>query len=418
MLFDASSACSSVIHWPNHQNPAVGLQETVDRASNGDTLCIGPGKHPCEVKLSGKDLTIVSSSGAEATILDGSTGSASCIQLTGTTSATAILGLTFEGGTGTRSGNTRRGGAIVITDGAATIERCIFRGNRAEGGGRSGVGGAIWCTSTRGNSSYQVVIEENLFIANRAALLGGALGFTAGIQPRIINNHFESNHVEFGDGGAIYIDTVDNEAVVDRNEFANNSCGDFGGAIFISGLASNPPASPVQVASNFFAGNTSQSRTQYQRGGDSVAMKSARVKMECNVIADEAGVVHPSDNCEVSVLFHSALQLVDCVVLGASHSGLLVISGESTLEADNSLVWNYCVGGCMVSQALQSPRGMYCGDPRRCSAAVNSLEVCDTSTSSWALPSCVAEYVQECHDCAQHLVRSVSWSHVKARCRN
>jgi len=114
------------------------IQPAVQAASAGDTVLVKPGKYVLQspILLSGKSITLRSSSGPEVTVLrmarePVSAQQASVIVVSGTPSP-LIEGFTITGGRGTGPNGTRFGGGVLCTNGTTpTFKNCTFRQNAA-----------------------------------------------------------------------------------------------------------------------------------------------------------------------------------------------------------------------------------------------------------------------------------------------
>jgi predicted outer membrane repeat protein len=161
----------------------------------------------------GKNLTVRSESGAETTIVDGSTGpigNASCVVFQSGEGTGAVLqGLTLKGGRGSTYVTTIVGGGIYITDGAhPTVRECVISENVAgNGAGVFIAQGGITCRTTR-------------FSRNRADTYGGALS-ALNAQIDIADCQVEANVAVTADGAISLANNVN--AVIERTVFLGNT---------------------------------------------------------------------------------------------------------------------------------------------------------------------------------------------------
>ena len=149
--------------WPRATSP--GESTPVD----GDVIVVAPGTYGEAVNLRGKDVVLMSSGGAKATILDGASLPGSQIRADSGETAT-IRGFTFRNGRGTFAcacgGCGVAGGAIFINNSGLTVADSVFENNGSpddvEGGG------AIFACNSR------LSISGSTFTGNHAAF-GGAV---------------------------------------------------------------------------------------------------------------------------------------------------------------------------------------------------------------------------------------------------
>lgn len=120
----------------------------------------------------------------------------------------------------------RDGGAIVHSDGILRIDNTKFTGNESQ----KGSGGAIF------TDAALTVSGGSLFLGNKAADSGGAIGVESGADITVSGASFTENIAESGNGGAIDASSsaplTVNDAFFSRNHADNG----YGGALYASGL--------------------------------------------------------------------------------------------------------------------------------------------------------------------------------------
>jgi hypothetical protein len=125
---------------------APTIQAAIDSSQSGDVVLVSPGTYFEHIDFSGKDIHLVSSTGPESTIIDGSQGPGSVVTLKSGESRNAILeGFTIRGGTGSAffpSGEYMAGGGIFCRDASPVIRGNIIRDNNI-GDAQFGAGGAL-----------------------------------------------------------------------------------------------------------------------------------------------------------------------------------------------------------------------------------------------------------------------------------
>ncbi len=133
-------------------NPVDRIGQVVLQAVAGDTVLVGPGTYFEHVPLDGKSLVLRSTSGADATVLDGSVpiegrdGSIAYLRSASASDQVTISGFTLTHGQGTVDDLDHRvGGALALLDwiGSLRVEDCVFADNRISGGSATG-GGAMY----------------------------------------------------------------------------------------------------------------------------------------------------------------------------------------------------------------------------------------------------------------------------------
>jgi hypothetical protein len=240
---------------PQGTGDAPTIQAAYDLASAGDVILLapgtyidshtrtiqgyGPGEFPTTTAVAfiKADVHIESSSGAEATIIDGENVRHGFI---GADVASAqIRGITFLNctTTGTFGGTEIWGGGVLTYRSSVVLEDCRFVECRAESPTAGGGGGGVFFA--QGSSSE---VRRCLFLRGFSSQLGG------GIEV------FEHTN-----------------AVIENNTFVDNSASVYGGA-FLANFSS------VTVQNNIFFGNEAG-----QSGGALACLNGSSVAGECNV---------------------------------------------------------------------------------------------------------------------------------------
>lgn len=165
------------------------------------------------------------------------------------------------------------GGAISLSQSEATIDQCRFYFNNAKGlsSPRNGGGGAI---SLQSYSS--LLVTNSLFEDNRAGFGnypetqledGGAINVGPVFnEVKIVNSTFSGNN-SWDDGGAIYLDDINQNDVnssltIINSTFTNNFAGLFGNAQSQTpqgGALSIDDASSLMISNSIFSGNKAYS---------------------------------------------------------------------------------------------------------------------------------------------------------------
>jgi hypothetical protein len=155
------------------QRPSI--QAALDGAAPGDVILVSPGVYRENLDFQGKNVAVRSLAGPSGTIIDAQEKQGVLIGPGGV----------FEGFTVTNAA-ADFGAAMQVTGAGSLIRGNVFRGNSQ---GAGGYGAAI------GGNSASPIIEQNLFIENRAddQHLSGVVSFVNSSSPRIANNLFFSN---------------------------------------------------------------------------------------------------------------------------------------------------------------------------------------------------------------------------------
>ena len=198
-------------------DPFCTIQDGIDAAQDGDTVLVAPGTYTGEgnrdISMFGKAITLKSSAGPSATIID-IQGSPSSIHrgfflIHGETCQSIIEGFTIENGyligdTGGSGINGGGGGAgIYIRDSSPRIRRCLIRQNISASSGEpfvfDGMGAGIYI-----DTDSTAVIEDCMIRNNIAGAMGGAMRIFDENSNVSIRNCVIAGNSASARGGGIY----------------------------------------------------------------------------------------------------------------------------------------------------------------------------------------------------------------------
>jgi len=161
------------------------IQAAINEACDGDEIIVDDGTYHEAIDFLGKAITLRSSDGPDATVIDGTGKDSSVVRCDNDeTPETVLDGFTITGGEGTDTAGYRHGGGLYARSSYPTIRNCVFANNRAEAGG--------------GVSLYMAwATIENCIFQNNEATFGGERGGGAlhslSASPTIINCAFIEN---------------------------------------------------------------------------------------------------------------------------------------------------------------------------------------------------------------------------------
>ena len=182
------------------------IQAAIDAATPGDRVLLAPGEYLIDEPLTyrGKAITLLSSAGAEETVIRMSDapaypGRGSVVIFENAEPEEALLqGVTLTGGKGSTlpDSDTYHGGAIFCNGSSPTIKDCILRDNIVEGDVARG--GGVYLTGS-GSLLLRCTIAGNM--AGGWESVGGGIA-AGGSLPRIHRCTITDNAAE-GRGGGI-----------------------------------------------------------------------------------------------------------------------------------------------------------------------------------------------------------------------
>ena len=216
------------------------IQAGIDASIDGDTVLVSPGNYIENIDFQGKDITVMSTDGAEVTIIDGNQAG-SVVTFESGESVNAILeGFTVTNGEGGGSFPNYTGGGITCTNSSSpTITNNTITRNSA-----NSAGGGIACLDYS-----DPTITNNTITRNTAYNGGGIYGDDSFLT--IMNNTITGNSA--GHGGGIY--GYYSGAIVTDNVISGNTASIWGGGMAVL-EASHTPYPIWEICNNIIADNS------------------------------------------------------------------------------------------------------------------------------------------------------------------
>jgi hypothetical protein len=263
-------AAAKILKVPS-QYPTI--YEAISSANNGDTVLVSPGTYNESISFLGKAITVTSSDGPKATIIDGTGYSVVVAFTTAETFSSILSGFTIqnaEGGSGVEVSNASptikgnyilnnntsscpSGPGISISFGSPLIQGNIIMNNGyltcQDGGG--GI-------SDDGAGSAEIVGNT---IANNSG--SSAISLFAAGTPAIADNLIYDNDNSYGQGGAIGM-VNDSGAIVVQNLMYGNIAMQGTEVLFLVPEGAQPP---VFVNNTIIGGSGSTQGTAVYAGG-------------------------------------------------------------------------------------------------------------------------------------------------------
>ena len=330
------------------------IQAAITASSNLDEIQVAPGTYLENLDFQGKAITLISTGGAESTIIDGSTltrgalEGSTLILSSGEAAATIIDGFTVTGGTGRLQpvlsaggsllGSFRVGGGALALGSNPTIRNCIFTGNDAqfgsgvfsEGGGGASITSCLFSANTglQGSGVYLRLllglsaISNCQFVGNSANTAGGGLMLESA-GSLITSCSFDGNDAILG-GGALFQDSV---VLMTGSSFTANHATLLGGGALVFN------ATATLQACNF---TSNTGGTGAGIGCDGGTANLDRCLMASNAASGDGGAIALSAN---SV----SLSLEGCTLTANTSltaGGIFIpVSAPSTATVSNSIIW-------------------------------------------------------------------------------
>jgi len=334
---------------------APTVQAGIDSAAVGDTVLVGPGTYLEDLNYLGKDIVLTSSSGPEATIIDGSTSGQYWVVLinSGESRAAILERFTITGASV----------GVRIRNAEPSIISNIIRGNHG--------GGGIAADDT-GQTIWRPRFAENVVQDNSADAIGAGICVTGGVVPEIRNNEILNNTAHLGDGGGIYLRASVSGAVITGNRILGNHADDMGGGIFASWTGAGSGNSGYVISWNIIQGNSSNSIAAAGiRSGGGIYLGSTGAWVHHNTIVENRGYCTSPEGGGGITLCGEVNPRIEqnIVVFNNVGTGIACLDG-TTADFHNNLIWgnepNDLDAACA---ALWSDNGNITADPDFCDRA-------------------------------------------------
>ncbi len=197
-------------------DPYCSIQTAIDNAADTDEVIVSPGTYFESIDFLGKAITLRSSNGPDATIIDGD-GALHVVQcVSGEGQDTVLDGFTITRGNAVSPGIC--GGGMFNDGTSPTVINCTFSENSSEWGG----GGMA--------NIHSIPKVTNCTFTGNSTLSGGGGMYNDGEVPLVTNCTFSQNSA-VGGGGMLNDLSSPN---VTNCTFTDNTA-DFGGGIFTGG---------------------------------------------------------------------------------------------------------------------------------------------------------------------------------------
>ena len=214
------------------------IQAAIAAAADGDTVVVGPGTYVENLDFLGKDVSVVSSRGPAATVIDGNQGGSVVTFGVGEGPSATLEGFTIQNGIATfESGYS--GGGVHISGSSPTIRgNVIVRNASCEG---AGIGVNFASPLITGNT-----ISDNRPEGCSGGVGGGGISVTGEGSTRIVGNTISDNSSYYGGGIALF---AAGTPVIRDNIIRNNEAGEGGGISIVN-------RSDASIVQNLIVGNS------------------------------------------------------------------------------------------------------------------------------------------------------------------
>ena len=226
------------------------IQAGVNAAAPGDTILLAAGTFVGagnkDVYFFGKDLVVMSESGAAVTIIDCEGSGRGFNYLLGEPPSSVLRGITI------RNGNPGGfGGAVLCINTSPSFVDCVFVSNTGLGGAGGGGGGGAYCQG--GSPTFQdCSFNHNENPSTQG--VGGAISLLDCVHVQILGCSFEDNTTAFSQfsGGGAVLDWFSSRVTISGCEFRRNGS-------TVGGAVSLGQTDQAEISTSTFADNSAES---------------------------------------------------------------------------------------------------------------------------------------------------------------
>jgi predicted outer membrane repeat protein len=311
------AALSNTLHVPGGY-PTI--QSAIDTANDWDTVLVAPGTYNESIDFKGKTITVMSSHGAEETIIDGASTSVATFK-NGEGRNSILVGFTLTSGYGTWYGPYA---------GAA--------------------GGGIYCDGTSPTIQNNIITSNSVAFYSYDSSCGGGI-FSANGAPMILNNLIEDNSAgaSYSSGLGGGIGCIDSDAEILNNRIIDNSAGSGkygvagGGGIYCKGGA------PI-IAYNHLRENTAYEPFAMSGPGQAIYCRNTDALILNNWIMNN-GAYNWSGSGGGIYCYEGSNEIRGNVILGnkAATGGGIVLVKSSPVIVNNMICGNLSYTGGGIS---------------------------------------------------------------------
>lgn len=229
LVLSKTSNAQNIFHVPGDQ---PSIQQAIFAANNGDTIVVAPGNYFEQINFFGKAVTLVSSDGPSATVLNGFNSFTVVNLVNGEGNGAILRGFTI---------NSSNGAGIMVSGSSPIIENNIIMNG-------TGCSGGVGITLNFSGA----IVRNNVITANQDFCGGSGAGILVQgsnvNSVQLLNNTITFNQT-FGNGSGIAL--VDaGTPIVSANTIRNNTASQgLGGGFYMTGNTT-----PV-LSDNLIAGN-------------------------------------------------------------------------------------------------------------------------------------------------------------------
>jgi parallel beta-helix repeat protein len=302
------------------------IQTAIDIAYNGDTVLVAPGTYLENINFKGKAITVVSSGGADVTVIDGNQAG-SVVSFGSNETLTSVLdGFTIKNGS-PRNGD---GGGIYIYNASPTIRNNRVTANTGDWGGGIYVGFS------------SPIIRDNVISSNHSNYYGGGIEIGGAASAQIVNNTIVGN--SSGSGGGISMWAA-GTPLIKGNVVINNVSTSDGGGISIYNQSSS------LIIQNVIANNKAAT-------GGGIYSGNSTDSFINNTIAN-------NDSTQGSAIYNPGSSFINNIIAGKSGQPAVYCDYYSTLNFKSNIVYSASsqtyTGSCTDQNGIN---GNITADPR------------------------------------------------------
>jgi hypothetical protein len=323
LLLTASISMAANLRVPDEY---ATIQAAINAASDGDVVLVGPGHYRENPRITYKDVSLVSSAGPEATIIDGGSAGAT-VSFYNCNGSPRLEGFTVTNGSNS---------GLSIIKANPEIANCIISGNS------NWTGGGVYAHS----GSCPVRISNSVITDNHSASYGGGIASNQACV-EVFASEISGNSSERFGGGLASIGFCSGIRV-EHSQISDNESTFFGGGLYTSGSDRCPPG--IWSKNNLVINNSAYHGGGYYQG------RSGRSELRNDTVSQN---VAQTGGGFIALSSSTYYKIFNSIIY---HNSSLPWLPPQTVMANENIIAGSNIEGC-APQTVAGAESDICADP-------------------------------------------------------